>query len=116
MVVPYRIYDVHVELHRTTGLLGFLCRRDRNHTHSFQCHGRDGAPSLLPHRVGQIDVVGMLSRPLFVLSGVLHGSYGEKAKTTGLPQIILGTSSEPSLRSFDLQRVGTRIIFPHRQS
>jgi hypothetical protein len=32
------------------------------------------------------------------VSGALHGFDGEKAKVAGMPRIILGVDSEPSLR------------------
>jgi hypothetical protein len=35
MRVPYRIYIIHVELHHAIGLLGFLHRRNKEHTSPF---------------------------------------------------------------------------------
>jgi hypothetical protein len=35
MGVPFLIYVIRVELHCTIGLLGFLCRRNREHVPHF---------------------------------------------------------------------------------
>jgi hypothetical protein len=66
--------------------------------HSFQSHERDGPPSLQPHHVGWVDVVGMRDQPLFVASGTLHDSGGKKAEAPITPCLILGVGSEPSLQ------------------
>jgi hypothetical protein len=54
---------------------------------SFKSHGCD-TPSMMPHHVGWISVVGMQARPLFVVSGALHESDGIKAEAPGMPHII----------------------------
>jgi hypothetical protein len=61
-------------------------------------HVHDGLPSLLPHYTRRNDVVVIRSRSPFIVSGALHGFDGEKAKVPGMPRIILGVDSEPSLR------------------
>jgi hypothetical protein len=67
-------------------------------THSFPSRECDGLPSLLPHRVWWVSVAGMQDQPLFVASGTLHGSDGEKDDASSTPLINPGVGSEPSLR------------------
>jgi hypothetical protein len=57
-------------------------------THSFQSCARDRPPSLLPHCVGWVSVVGIRDQPPFVASGTSHGSGGEKAEAPSTPRII----------------------------
>jgi hypothetical protein len=54
-------------------------------THSFQSHGCDGSPSLLPHHAGWISVVDVWARSSLAVSGVLCGLGGERAKVLGTP-------------------------------
>jgi hypothetical protein len=67
-------------------------------THSFLSRECDGPPSMLPHRVWWVGVVGVRDQPLFVASGTLHGSDGEKDDAPSTPLINLGVGSESSLR------------------
>jgi hypothetical protein len=54
-----------------------------------------------------IDVVDMRAQSPFKVSGVLHGSYGEKAEASSTPLIILVVGSEMPLRfSSIVQLVG----------
>jgi hypothetical protein len=63
-------------------------------THSFQSHGCDGPPSLLPRHASWIDVVDVRARSPFVMSGALHSSDGEKAEAPSTPCIIPVVGSE----------------------
>jgi hypothetical protein len=65
--------------------------------HSFQSCECDGPPSLLPHRVGWVGVVGLWDQLPFVACGTLHGSDGEKAEAPSTPRIIPGMGSKSSL-------------------
>jgi hypothetical protein len=66
-------------------------------THSFQSHGCDGPPFLLPHHTRCFDAVGMWARSPSAASGTLHGSDGVKAETASMPRINPGAGSELSL-------------------
>jgi hypothetical protein len=57
-------------------------------THSFQSHGRDGPPSLLPRHVSWIDVVDVQAWSPFTVSGVLHDSDRGKVEAPSTPRII----------------------------
>jgi hypothetical protein len=56
--------------------------------HSFQSHGHDGPPSLLPHHVCWIDIVDVRARFPFAVSGALYSSDGEEAKVPSTPCLI----------------------------
>jgi hypothetical protein len=53
---------------------------------------------LAPHHVGLVGVSGMRDQPLFMVSGTLHGSSGEKANALNAPLINPGTGFKPSVR------------------
>jgi hypothetical protein len=65
--------------------------------HSFQSHGRDWLPSLLPHHVSRVDIVDVWARSPFAVSGALHGSDSEKAEASSTPHIILVVGFEMPL-------------------
>jgi hypothetical protein len=79
-------------------LVGIPLLTEQKNTRSFNSHGHDGSPSLLPHLVGWIDVIVVWVWPPFTVSGALHGLDGEKAEMPSTPHIIPGVGYELSLQ------------------
>jgi hypothetical protein len=98
MGVPYLFYAIHVKLHRVVGFFGFLHQRNNKKRAPFHIRVHNRSPSLPPCHTGQIDVAIRRAQSPFAVSGMLHGLDGEKAKAPGMPRIIPGAGSEPSLQ------------------
>jgi hypothetical protein len=87
MIVPYLIYAICVELHRATGSLGFLHRKDGKLCIPFKVIGMmDHHPCCLATLVG-LTLLHAGSVPIRSEWDV-HGSNGEKAKAPSTPCII----------------------------
>jgi hypothetical protein len=65
--------------------------------HSFQCRGRDGSPTLLPHHTVWIGVVDVWARYPLAVSGVLCIFCGERAEAPCMPHTIPGVDFEQLL-------------------
>jgi hypothetical protein len=87
MGVPYLIYVIRVELHHAVGLLGFLRRRNKKHTHPFIvvcmmdrlacCLATPGKSMLLSYGLGRgRGLLKALLAPLFGTFDTLLGGVG----------------------------------------
>jgi hypothetical protein len=66
--------------------------------HSFQSHGHDGLPSLLPHHISWIDIVDVRAWSPFIVCEVLYHLDGRKVEAANSPHIIPCMGSRPSLQ------------------